>query len=80
MGDQNAPFIKGFNSGYLLEQHKPKLLAKALHGLSPSTEYLSGLVEGQKQFQLERNQTEELKKISYLRELGRKGGRNIERE
>lgn len=69
-------FIQGFNNGYLLEQHRPELLARVLHNLSPSTEYISGLASGQKQYQQERTEREldELSKLRHQdkdREIGR---------
>jgi hypothetical protein len=67
-------FIQGFNNGYLLEQHESVLLAKVLHNLSPSTEYISGLASGQKQYRQERTERE-LDELSKLRD----GNRGVDR-
>ena len=53
MEDQKA-YIKGFNEGYLLAQHEPKLLDKLLSGIESSNEYLDGLSQGKKQLDREK--------------------------
>lgn len=64
-----ALFIRGFNSGYILEQHEPTLLTTVLRNISPSTDYVSGLTSGQRQYQLERRD-QELNQLAALREKG----------
>ncbi|MBK8954971.1 MAG: hypothetical protein AB7O73_12865 [Bacteroidia bacterium] len=48
-------FIKGFNDGYILANHEPKLLDAILHNISPTNSYINGLSSGQKEFELETN-------------------------
>ncbi len=57
-------FVKGFNDGYVLASHEPKLLNAILHNTNPTNSYISGLSSGQKEFELETN----IKDISKLRQ------------
>ena len=70
MESQDALFIKGFNNGYILEQHQPALLTEVLRGLSSTTDFITGLQSGQNLYQQERS-NQELDEISKLREQGR---------
>lgn len=47
-------FIKGFNGGYLLNQHEPKLLDQILSGQESKDDYFQGLREGRKQHEKEK--------------------------
>lgn len=64
-----ALFIRGFNSAYILAEHEPDLLAKVLHNITPSTDYVVGLSSGQRQYQLER----EARAMDQLGQLRQKG-------
>lgn len=48
-------FAKGFNDGYVLANHEPKVLNAILHNINPTNSYISGLSSGQKEFELETN-------------------------
>lgn len=42
-------YIKGFNDGYLLKEHKPKLLKSILNTTS-TNDYIQGLKDGEREF------------------------------
>lgn len=46
-------YVKGFNSGYLLAKHEPKLLAAVVRNLHPTTGYIEGLFSGKGEFERE---------------------------
>ena len=49
-----ADFVKGFNNGYILEKHEPKLIKDLVKGISGKpVPYTDGLRWGSKQFQKE---------------------------
>jgi len=65
-------YIKGFNDGYLLKQHKPKLLENIL-STSSSNKYIEGLRDGERTYSQEktRTRTQELKSFKPKnRDLG----------
>ena len=52
--EQEAAFVKGFNNGYILEKHEPKLTKDLLQGISgKAVPYTDGLRLGSKQYQKE---------------------------
>lgn len=55
-------FISGFNNGYLLAKYESVMLARLLEGAQPINSYISGLLYGQKEYELEqtKGQTNEL--------------------
>lgn len=65
-------YIKGFNNAYFLAQHNPSLL-KQLIKLESETDYVKGLKDGKKRFELEK-QKDRIQEIKKLR----KGNRNLE--
>jgi hypothetical protein len=60
-------YIKGFNSGYVLAEHSPKLLHLITANLSSAGEYVEGLKNGGIQFENGKTQ-EQLQSLSKLRE------------
>ncbi|HRG68438.1 MAG TPA: hypothetical protein PLS73_06295 [Saprospiraceae bacterium] len=57
-------FISGFNSGYLLAKFEPLILSALLKNIQPINSYVSGILSGQKEYEL--NQVN-----SQINELGR---------
>jgi hypothetical protein len=53
MEEVNQDYLKGFNVGYLLSEHDPKLLSQILKTKS-SKEYFNGLESGKKQHDREK--------------------------
>ncbi|WP_335974083.1 hypothetical protein [Gaetbulibacter jejuensis] len=65
-------YIKGFNDGYLLKEHKPKLLENIL-STSSSNDYIQGLKDGERTYSQEKvkSRTQELKSTrTKNRDLG----------
>jgi len=47
-------YLKGFNNGYIIEQHQPKLLKEVLSGIeNNSMPYVQGMRAGAKEHQRE---------------------------
>ena len=46
-------YIKGFNSGYLLRKHKPMLMKELEDGIKPTSPYVQGLLDGNKEYERE---------------------------
>jgi hypothetical protein len=59
-------YIKGFNNGYVLAEHKPELLKAVTQNLPPANEYVEGILDGKEQFKLEKTQ-EQISEIEQLR-------------
>lgn len=59
-------YIQGFNSGYILAEHKPETLKTIMENLSPTNEYLEGMFDGQQQ-QNQEKVNEQMQSIEYLR-------------
>jgi len=57
-------YIKGFNDGYLLKEHKPELLENILNTTS-SNDYIQGLKDGEREFkeQKVKSRTQELEDL-----------------
>ncbi len=54
--EQISPlYIKGFNDGYILQQHEPELLSAVLKSDNPANEFLKAVKAGQKQYQEEKS-------------------------
>ncbi|WP_396602044.1 hypothetical protein [Algibacter sp. R77976] len=55
-------YIKGFNDGYLLKEHKPELLENILNTTS-TNDYIQGLKDGERTYSQEKvkSRTQELK-------------------
>lgn len=46
-------YVKGFNSGYLLRKHKPILMKELEDGIKPTSPYVQGLLDGNKEYERE---------------------------
>jgi hypothetical protein len=56
--EQNQHFYKkGFNAGYIIAQHEPELYGKLRDQLTPTTEFLSGFIEGGKELEKHKTRT-----------------------
>ena len=66
METNEQQFITGFNNGYLLAKHEPKLLNKIAKTIEPVNDYLSGFISGKEEYELEYMNTQ-LKNLSQLR-------------
>ncbi|OIN55550.1 hypothetical protein [Arsenicibacter rosenii] len=72
--DEEKRFIKGFNEGYQLREHEPKLLDTFLKGLvSDDSLRLQGIKAGSKQREKELDR-------EYLRKTLEQGGQGKEQE
>lgn len=58
-------YIKGFNDGYLLKEHKPELLENILNTTS-SNDYFQGLKDGEREFKKQKSQNR-VKEIDNIR-------------
>lgn len=63
-------FIAGFNNGYLLAEHEPKILTTLLKGIQPINSYISGLSFGQKEYELMQSKSH-LSELDQLRQSSR---------
>ncbi|TCP25146.1 hypothetical protein EV195_104179 [Tenacibaculum skagerrakense] len=61
-------YIKGFNDGYLLKEHKPELLENILNTTS-SNDYIQGLKDGEREFKKQKvkSRTQELDDLKSLK-------------
>lgn len=59
-------YIKGFNNGYVLAEHKPELLKTVTQNLPPTNEYVEGIFDGKEQLENEKIQ-EQMQFIGNLR-------------
>lgn len=57
-------YIKGFNQGYLLKQHKPDLFKTVEDGLSENSPYKEGFRDGGKEFEKERTKQQIKERMS----------------
>lgn len=48
-------YLKGFNNGYTIRKNHPLLMKNLIKGVKGNTEYLRGLEEGSKQYEIEMN-------------------------
>lgn len=46
-------FIRGFNDGYILAHYEPNLLSLVIGKINQANDYFSGLISGQKEYDLE---------------------------
>lgn len=51
--EESEKYIKGFNSGYTLRQHSPKLAKELIDLLKEQSDYIQGLKDGKLQFEKE---------------------------
>jgi hypothetical protein len=60
-------YIKGFNDGYLLKQHKPELIEKLL-GTPSTNEYTRGLRDGERTYEQQKvkSRTQEIKDLKSM--------------
>jgi len=67
--EQTQLYKKGFNAGYLIAEHEPELYGKLKQSLSPSSEFLSGFIEGGMEIEKHksRNLLTEMKNIRLTR-------------
>lgn len=72
-------YIEGFNSGYLLAEHKSELLKNISKSIKPANEYLEGFLDGKEQKENERVK-EQLYDLNELRENSQDKAKGLERE
>ena len=48
-------FLKGFNQGYLMQQHKPELSAQMMEKADTNNEYWHGFESGAKEYEIEKS-------------------------
>lgn len=53
MDIEEKRYAIGFNSGYLLAKHEPQLLNALLKNIKPINSFISGLLFGKKEYELE---------------------------
>lgn len=72
---EKQKYIKGFNDGYLLKQHKPQLIENLLN-ISSSSDYIKGLKDGERTYtQLKRkSRFQELEKLKARKNRGKEKG------
>lgn len=51
--EESDKYIKGFNSGYTLRQHSPKLAKELIDLLKEQSDFIQGLKDGKEQFEKE---------------------------
>lgn len=66
--DNDEKFIKGFNHGYILQEHEPKLLDQILK-VENKNDYVDGLRDGKKQ-QVKDQALKQIKDIQQSKDLG----------
>ena len=79
MENNEKQFVEGFNNGYLLAKHEPVLAGKILKTIEPSNEYLSGLIAGQNEYEIEFLQIQ-LDEMNSLRNRSPEHSRDHEQE
>jgi hypothetical protein len=62
-------YTKGFNDGFLLAEHAPALVQKLTPSLTPTNDYLDGLLAGTQEFTLEQEK-QQLRELARLRDNG----------
>lgn len=65
-------YIKGFNDGFILKEHKPELLENILNTTS-SNDYIQGLKDGELEFKQQKvkSRTQELNHLKSLKTKNR---------
>lgn len=79
MSDQEQLYIKGFNSGYLLEKHMPTFFATLTKNIVAKDEFTEGLLNGSKEFKLE-NAKVQAEELNRLRNKSKNRERGFEKE
>lgn len=74
-----AKYIKGFNSGYILAEHSPELLQSITVNMSSCGEYCEGLKDGRTEFENGKD-LEQLQSLSKLRYQAKTRGNNLNKE
>lgn len=77
MSTQEQQYIHGFNHGYLLTKHEPKLVGQLTKTLQPKTDYLDGFFSGKEEFELE-NSRIQLDDLQHLRNKSKDRENNLE--
>lgn len=72
-------FLKGFNSGYLIAKHEPVLIGKILKTIEPTNDYLSGLISGKEEWELEIQKTQ-MDELGQLRDKSKDRSQDLELE
>ena len=72
-------YIKGFNSGYILAEHKAELLEAVTKNIPNGNEYIEGIKDGKEQLKIEKVQ-EQVKDIEDLRCRSSSKENELERE
>jgi len=69
---ETEKYIKGFNDGYLLKQHKPELIEKLL-STSSTNEYIQGLRDGERTYEQQKvkSRTQEIKDLKSRKSKNR---------
>lgn len=57
-------FLKGFNQGYLMQQHKPELGAKLMEQADTGNEYWHGFESGAKEYNIEQSKDKDVSKAT----------------
>ena len=71
-------FKTGFNNGYLLAKHEPVLLNKIALNLEPVNDYVSGLISGKKEYEIEIEKSK-IEDLGQLRDTSKGRHKDIER-
>ena len=72
-------YIKGFNSGYIMAEHKPELLDVVTKNTPNKNEYIEGMKDGKEQLEIEKIE-EQVKDIEDLRSRSSSRDNGLERE
>lgn len=71
-------YLKGFNQGYYLHRHNPKLASSVANGINTPSDYLDGFNDGGKEYEMERIQRE-FEEVEKTRSQDRNNDLDIER-
>jgi hypothetical protein len=79
MNTGEQKFVRGFNHGYMLTKHEPKLVWEMTKTLQPTTDYLDGFFSGKEEWELEHSR-EQLSELDRLRNNGKDRERDLSNE
>ena len=79
MDTQEQEYIHGFNHGYLLTKHEPKLVGQLTQTLQPISNYLEGFFSGKEEYEIELSKTQ-LNELDQLRNQSKDHERDFERK
>jgi hypothetical protein len=71
-------YIKGFNNGYILAEHKPDLAESLSKTSATANDYVEGLIDGREQLEFEKSK-EKISELNQLRNETRNKGLDFER-